>query len=71
MPSEESLEVELLQERVDSLNVANEELRERLTATTNEMVAIVERSQQLQLRNKELSAQIDRLRLHLQQGIEL
>ena len=69
MPNE--LEVELLQDRVDSLVVANEELRERLTNATNEFVKIAERCQQLEQSNRELSAQVGRLRLHIQQGIEL
>jgi flagellar biosynthesis/type III secretory pathway chaperone len=69
--SEQQLEIELLQERVDSMQVANEELRERLNKTTNEIVALVERCQYLELKNKDLSAQIDRLRIHLQQGVEL
>lgn len=69
MPHE--LEVELLQERIDSMNVANEELRERLSKATNDLVSIVERCQQLEQHNRELGAQIDRLRLHLQQGVEL
>jgi flagellar biosynthesis/type III secretory pathway chaperone len=69
--SEQQLEIELLQERVDSMQVANEELRERLNKTTNEIVALVERCQYLEQKNKDLSAQIDRLRIHLQQGVEL
>jgi predicted nuclease with TOPRIM domain len=69
MPDE--IEIELLQDRVDSLNVANEELRERLTKATNELVSLHERYQQIESVNRELSVQIGRLRLHLQQGIEL
>ncbi len=68
---QESIEVELLQERIDSMTVANEELRERLVKAGNELIAITERCQQLELRNRELGAQIDRLRLHLTQGVEL
>ena len=68
---ETHVEIELLQDRLDAMTIANEELRERLTKTTNELVTIIERSQQLELRNKELGAWIDRLRLHLAQGVEL
>lgn len=68
---QESIEVELLQERIDSMTVANEELRERLAKATNELIAITERCQQLELRNRELGASIDRLRTHLAQGVEL
>jgi len=69
MPDE--IEIELLQDRVDSMTVANEELRERLTKATNDLVALHERYQQMESVNRELSAQIGRLRLHIQQGIEL
>lgn len=68
---QDNIEIELLQDRIDSMTVANEELRERLANATNELIAITERCQQLELRNKELGAQIDRLRTHLAQGIEL
>ncbi len=68
---QDNLEIELLQERIDSMTIANEELRERLTKATNELVSIMERCQQLELRNRELSARADRLRIHLEQGIEL
>ncbi len=68
---QDNIEIELLQERIDSMNVANEELRERLATATNELIAITERCQQLELRNKELGASIDRLRTHIAQGVEL
>lgn len=65
------IEIELLQDRVDSLVVANEELRERASKVSQEMIKIIELNQQLEQKNRELGAQIDRLRLHIQQGIEL
>lgn len=68
---QDNIEIELLQDRVDSMTVANEELRERLSKTTTELIAIIEKCQQLELRNRELGAQIDRLRIHLAQGVEL
>ena len=68
---QEATHIELLEERIDSLCVANEELRERLDKASNELVSIIERTQLLEQRNKDLSAQADRLRIHLQQGIEL
>ena len=68
---QEATHIELLEDRIDSLCVANEELRERLDKASNELVSIIERTQLLEQRNKDLSAQADRLRIHLQQGIEL
>lgn len=65
------IEIELLQERVDSLHVANEDLRERLAKTIEEMSAISERAQKLEDENRELSARVGRLQLHIQQGVEL
>lgn len=65
------IEIELLLERIDSMNVANEELRERLAKVTHEMITIAERSHELERENKELSAKVGRLLLHLQQGVEL
>lgn len=65
------IEIELLQDRVDSLMVANEELRERASKVSHEMIKIIEQNQQLEQKNRELGAHIDRLRLHIQQGIEL
>jgi predicted nucleic acid-binding Zn-ribbon protein len=67
----ESLETELLNERVDSLNIANEELRERLEAAHNQLAKVTVNALRLEQHNKDLSKQIDRLRLHIQQGIEL
>jgi phage shock protein A len=68
---QEATHIELLEERIDSLSVANEELRERLDKASNELISIIERTQLLEQRNRDLSAQADRLRIHLQQGIEL
>jgi len=51
--------------------VANEELRERASKVSHEMIKIIEQNQQLEQKNRELGAHIDRLRLHIQQGIEL
>jgi len=68
---QEATYIELLEERIDSLCVANEELRERLDKASNELVSIIERTQLLEQKNRDLSAQADRLRIHLQQGIEL
>jgi phage shock protein A len=68
---QEATHIELLEERIDSLCVANEELRERLDKASTELVSIIERTQLLEQRNRDLSAQADRLRVHLQQGIEL
>jgi hypothetical protein len=68
---QEATHIELLEERIDSLSVANEELRERLDKASNELISIIERTQLLEQRNRDLTAQADRLRIHLQQGIEL
>lgn len=68
---QEATHIELLEERIDSLAVANEELRERLDKASTELVSIIERTQYLEQRNRDLTAQADRLRIHLQQGIEL
>jgi len=68
---QEATHIELLEERIDSLAVANEELRERLDKASTELVSIIERTQLLEQRNRDLTAQADRLRIHLQQGIEL
>lgn len=65
------IEIELLQERIDSMNVVNEELRERFTQATSELALIHQQYQELEQRNKDLTAQMDRLRLHIQQGVEL
>jgi uncharacterized protein YhaN len=65
------IEIELLQERIDSMNVVNEELRERSTQATKELALIHQQYQELEQRNKDLTAQMDRLRLHIQQGVEL
>jgi hypothetical protein len=65
------IEIELLQERIDSMNVVNEELRERSTQATKELALIQQQYQELEQRNKDLTAQMDRLRLHIQQGVEL
>jgi phage shock protein A len=68
---QEATHIELLEERIDSLNVANEELRERLDKASAELISIIERTQLLEQRNRDLTAQADRLRIHLQQGVEL
>jgi phage shock protein A len=68
---QEATHIEMLEERIDSLSVANEELRERLDKASNELISIIERTQLLEQRNRDLTAQADRLRIHLQQGIEL
>jgi hypothetical protein len=68
---QEATHIEMLEERIDSLAVANEELRERLDKASTELVSIIERTQYLEQRNRDLTAQADRLRIHLQQGIEL
>lgn len=68
---QEATHIELLEERIDSLCVANEELRERLDKASTELISIIERTQLLEQRNRDLTAQADRLRIHLQQGIEL
>jgi chromosome segregation ATPase len=65
------IEIELLQERIDSMNVVNEELRERSAQATKELALIHQQYQELEQRNKDLTAQMDRLRLHIQQGVEL
>jgi predicted nuclease with TOPRIM domain len=67
----ETLQEELLQERVDSLTVASEELRDRVALLKAENTKVTERCNELEKTNKDLSAQVDRLRLHLQQGVEL
>jgi hypothetical protein len=68
---QEATHIEMLEERIDSLAVANEELRERLDKASTELISIIERTQYLEQRNRDLTAQADRLRIHLQQGIEL
>ena len=68
---QEATHIELLEERIDSLCVANEDLRERLDKASTELISIIERTQLLEQRNRDLTAQADRLRIHLQQGIEL
>jgi uncharacterized protein YhaN len=65
------IEIELLQERIDSMNVVNEQLRDRSTQAMNELALIHQQYQELEQRNKDLTAQMDRLRLHIQQGVEL
>ena len=67
----ETLQEELLQERVDSLTVASEEMRDRVALLKAENTKVTERCNELEKTNKDLSAQVDRLRLHLQQGVEL
>lgn len=67
----EETELELLRERVDELNVALEGLRQSLSARKTELEAVKVAHADLLRLNRDLSAQIDRLRLHLQQGIEL
>lgn len=68
---EEALQIELLEERIDSLTIANEELRDRLNKASVELVAIYQRIEQLEYKNRDLGAQADRLRIHLHEGIEL
>lgn len=68
---QETIHIELLEERIDELVVANEDLRDRLNKASNELISIIERTQLLEQRNRDLTAQADRLRIHLQQGIEL
>lgn len=68
---QETIHIELLEERIDELVVANEDLRDRLNKASNELISIMERTQLLEQRNRDLTAQADRLRIHLQQGIEL
>jgi regulator of replication initiation timing len=68
---QEATHIEMLEERIDSLAVANEELRERLDKASTELISIIERTQYREQRNRDLTAQADRLRIHLQQGIEL
>lgn len=68
---QETIHIELLEERIDELVVANEDLRNRLNKASNELISIIERTQLLEQRNRDLTAQADRLRIHLQQGIEL
>lgn len=68
---QETIHIELLEERIDELVVATEFLRDRLNKVSNELISIIERNQLLEQRNRDLTAQADRLRIHLQQGIEL
>lgn len=68
---QETLEIELLQDRVDSMMVAHDELRERLDKATAELDSAMAGNEILKQNNRDLSAQIDRLRVHLAQGVEL
>jgi hypothetical protein len=67
----ETLQEELLQERIDALTVVNEEVRDRVALLKAENLKLTERCEELEKTNKDLSAQVGRLRLHLQQGVEL
>lgn len=69
--SPNEVEVELLEDRVDSLVVANDELRDRLAELSQQITAIAGENERLVKRNRELSAHIDRLALHVSQGVEL
>lgn len=63
-----NIEVELLESRLDDMTIAMETARSHHENTIQELTKYIE---ELEKRNRELSAQVDRLRLHLQQGVEL
>jgi outer membrane murein-binding lipoprotein Lpp len=67
----EATELEMWQARCDELQVASERLREeRDNARSTAALMEAEVAKQTQIIS-ELNAQVDRLRIHIQQGVEL
>ena len=67
----EATELEMWQARCDELQVASERLREeRDNARNTAALMEAEVAKQTQIIS-ELNAQVDRLRIHIQQGVEL
>lgn len=64
-------ETEAWQSRCDALAVANEQLREQRQIARSLAQRLEEALTQSEEKVKELSATVDRLRLHIQQGVEL
>jgi len=64
-------EKEAWQSRCDELTVANEQLREQRENARALAQGLEEALTQAEEKIKHLSASVDRLRLHIQQGVEL
>lgn len=64
-------ETEAWQARCDELTIANEQLREQRETARGLAQRLEEALTQAEEKVKELSATVDRLRLHIQQGVEL
>jgi hypothetical protein len=69
--SVENNETELWKERVDDLKVVLEDLREKQATLYAQLHRAEDEARLLRDQNRELMARIDRLTLHLQQGVEL
>ena len=64
-------ETEAWQARCDELSIVNEQLREQRDNARSIAQRLEEALTQSEEKVKELSATMDRLRLHIQQGVEL
>jgi outer membrane murein-binding lipoprotein Lpp len=64
-------ETEAWQARCDELSIVNEQLREQRESARSIAQRLEEALTQSEEKVKELSATMDRLRLHIQQGVEL
>ena len=64
-------ETEPSQARCDELSIVNEQLREQRDNARSIAQRLEEALTQSEEKVKELSATMDRLRLHIQQGVEL
>lgn len=64
-------EAELWKERVDDLQVVVDDLREKNNIAYERLHRAEEETQLLREQNRELTARVGRLTLHLQQGVEL
>jgi len=67
----EATELEMWQARCDELQVATERLREERDNARTTAALMEAEYAKLSVTVAELHAQIDRLRIHIQQGVEL
>ncbi len=67
----ERTELEMWQSRCDELHTASELLREERDKARTTAMLLEEELTKQQEAVRELRAQVDRLRLHIQQGVEL
>jgi FtsZ-binding cell division protein ZapB len=71
LSSDEANEADLWKERLDDAQVVIEDLREKQATIYARLHRAEDRVKELEAENKSLKIAVERLALHLQQGVEL